>query len=61
MKARRKKSVKRSVFVLFPPPTLDAWFQSPKLLGRGKSNGLALDVQYSMLNIDRGGKTEAET
>jgi hypothetical protein len=49
-KARRKKSVKKSEcaererkkpeFVLLLPPTLEAWLQSPKMLGRRKSKGL---------------------
>jgi hypothetical protein len=38
-KAPRAKEKKRE-FALFPQPKVEIWFQSPKLLGRGKSKGL---------------------
>jgi hypothetical protein len=49
-KERRKKSVKKAkapsakekrvISLFFLPPTVEIWFQRPKLLGRGKSKGL---------------------
>jgi hypothetical protein len=44
-KARRKKSAKKSEFALFPPPTVEIRFQSPKPLGRGKARVLIKIVQ----------------
>ncbi len=70
-KARRKKNAKKAKapsakekkreFALFPPPTVETRFQSPKPLGRGKCKGLERDVQFSMLKRQIGTNTREET
>jgi hypothetical protein len=52
-KEKMQSAKEKSAYLcFFLPPTLEARFQSPKMLGRGKK-GLEQDVQYSMLRYDR--------
>ncbi len=49
---KQKRQVQKSANSrFFLPPTLEAQFQGPKLIGKGKSKGFMLDVQFSVLNI----------
>jgi hypothetical protein len=45
--AKRKR--KKREFALFPPPTVEIRFQSPKLLGRGKAR--VLSKMYSSVGV----------
>ncbi len=55
---RKKKSVNSRFFLA---PTVDIRFQSPQPLSRGESKGLGYDVQFSMLERQRGEDTQEKT
>jgi hypothetical protein len=49
---KQKRQVQKSANSrFFLPPALEAQFPGPKLIGKGKSKGFMLDVQFSMLTI----------
>jgi hypothetical protein len=53
----KRKSVNLYFFL---PPTLEAQFQSPKMLGKGKNKGLEQGPIYWKIHPGRGGRISAD-